>query len=131
MKLTELELEHAVRLALEAEGWTVCGQWKLGSKRVDLVASRDDEVNSFEVKTKDWRRASHQAYLNIPYFDRSYVVLPSNPRRRVPDGWFEELGLGLVELSERSELTVVVVPPRLAVAEAIAEQRRLVLTGEA
>lgn len=126
--MTEIQLQQAVRSLLEADGWGVTMQWKLGAKRVDIVAFRRDEVNSFEVKLKDWRRASAQAFLNTPYFDRSYVVLPSNPRRRVQDRWFEDLGVGLLELDDLTGLHHVFDPPRRAVPEVVRSEHRTAFT---
>ena len=110
--MTELDLQSTVLSILERDGWAVSTQWRIGSKRVDIVASRGGEVHSYEVKLRDWRRGSKQAFLNGPYFNRCYVVLPSNVRRRLDSDLFRELEVGLLELAENGAIIHVVEPPR-------------------
>lgn len=117
--MTEIELEAAVHQILENAGWGVITQWKLGSKRIDVVATRGDDINSYEIKVHDWRQATRQAFLNLPFFNRSFVIMPSNPRRRVDAGWFEELGIGLLEYSDNGELVEIVEAPRRDMADSL------------
>lgn len=110
--MTECQVQGAISSLLELDGWAVVSQWRLGSKKVDLVGFRDGEVHSYEIKLREWRRGGAQACLNSAYFHRSYVVLPSNPRRRVDEAWFRAARIGLILLSAEGELVHVVDPPR-------------------
>lgn len=85
----------------------VARQYWLGGKRVDLVARHGEELVGIEVKLTDWRRAIGQAQLNAAYFDRTYIALPANPRRRVDLALLDRLQVGLLEFTdERIEIVV-------------------------
>jgi len=123
--MTEAEVQATLHALLEEDGWSVTEQWKLGSKRIDVVAERSGELNSYEVKVHDWRKASRQAALNAPFFTRSYVVLPSNPRRRVEGTWFQSLGVGLIVLSETGELVELIDAPRRELPLSLRQAHRM------
>jgi len=105
--MTELEVQAAFSSQLMEGGWVVECQYPLGAKRVDVVAWKNDEVRSFELKLRDWRAAGWQAFLNRPFFTRSFVVLPQNERRRADLDWFEQLGVGLIVVMPGGEHRVV------------------------
>jgi hypothetical protein len=122
--MKESDLQQAVHAWLEEDGWSVEGQWPLGSKRIDLVASRAHEVRSFEIKVKDWRRAARQAFLNAPYFHRSFVVLPANTQRQIDLQSFTDLGIGLMEVSEDGTLIELLSSPRSDISQGISAALR-------
>jgi hypothetical protein len=76
--------------------------------RTDLIGSDcEGEIMAFEAKLRKWRPALNQAYRNLAYAHRSFVVLPATAaisalRFRHE---FERRGVGLCTI-ENSVLTV-------------------------
>lgn len=110
--MTELDAELLLASLLERDGWSVARQVGLGHKHVDIVASAD-ETWAIEVKLGRWKRAAYQAFLNAPYFHRSFVALPSNPNRSLDTALFNELGIGVIEFDQAGFTCVVDAPRRL------------------
>jgi predicted RecB family endonuclease len=110
--MTELDAELLLATLLERDGWSVSRQVGLGQKHVDIVAS-SDETWAIEVKLGRWRRAAHQAFLNGPYFHRSYIALPRNPNRSLDTALFAELGIGVIEFDNTGFTCVIDAPRRL------------------
>jgi len=66
------------------------------------------EVVSIEVKVRDWGRAVQQAARNRIFAHRSFVAVPEWVAQRVRrEPVFRELGIGLLAVSNRDEVTVV------------------------
>ena len=107
----------------------------LGGKVIDVVVdwasspSDPPDIETIEVKLRDWRRGAGQAYVSTLHVGRSSVALPSNPRRRIDPGFFEELGVGLIEFDVTGWRRVI--DPRQAASSA--ETARLIrdrISGE-
>lgn len=65
------------------------------------------EVVSIEVKVRDWGRAVQQAARNRIFAHRSFVAVPDWVAQRVwTEPVFAELGIGLLAVSNRGEVTV-------------------------
>ena len=107
---TESEAEEVLAGLLERDGWLVSRQVHLGAKRVDIVATTDRQLWAIEVKLRDWRRAMGQAFVNAAYVDNSYIALPANERRRLDGETLRQLGIGLIEFTDKEWL--IRLPPR-------------------
>lgn len=80
------------------------------SGRTDvLVLSPGNELIAFEAKLSNWRKALHQAWRNLSFSNRVYVVLPRDRAMAALThrNEFEELGVGLC-LVDRSGVELVI-----------------------
>ena len=66
-------------------------------KSIDVVTMvlGGDELCTVEVKTKNWKKAFQQAFVNLAVADRSYVAMYSKYAHRVDTEILREYGIGL------------------------------------
>ena len=133
--MTETDAETLLVSLLAPGASALRRQMPLGGKVIDVVVdwasspSEPPDIETIEVKLHDWRRGAGQAYVSTLHVGRSSVALPSNPRRRIDAGFFEELGVGLIEFDASGWRRII--PPRRAPSSA--ETARLIrgrLSGE-
>ena len=72
-------------------------------KRIDLVMLHDGtgEIWAIEAKTRDWRRAASQAYVNLSAAHRSYVAIHTEAIPRVDRSVLREYGVGLIAVGTK------------------------------
>lgn len=115
---SERIMEDELMAVLVTEGFRVVRQWRLGGKHVDIVGEdTDGRLTAIEVKLSDWRRAAVQASLNGPYFHRTFIALPSNPRRKLDLEFLEALGVGVLEVTDGKVQQTIAAPERPVTSE--------------
>lgn len=100
--MTEFDAETLLVSLLSVEAIDVSRQFRLGGKIVDVLVAWPgdgvrDELETIEVKLRDWRRAAAQAYVTRAYVGRASIAMPASARRQVDEDLFRELGIGLIE----------------------------------
>jgi hypothetical protein len=116
--MTETDAETLLVSLLANSVAALRRQVPLGGKVIDVIVdwasgpNEPPDIETIEVKLRDWRRGAGQAYVSTLHVGRSSVALPSNPRRRIDPGFFEELGVGLIEFDASGWRRVI--PPREA-----------------
>jgi hypothetical protein len=104
--MTECDAEGMLAVHLGRDVARLRRQVPLGGKVIDLLVEWMPcgqvlgEMETIEVKLRDWRRAASQAFINRAYVGRASIALPANPRRKVNTALLEELGVGLIEFDE-------------------------------
>lgn len=101
----ESELVKPVSDYFKKQGYIVRYEVKIGFCRADIVALKDDETTSVELKLRDWKKAIVQAknyqlgsdyvYLAIPLL-RVYNVL------RKAEYYLKKEGIGLLVINEKT-----------------------------
>lgn len=105
--MTEFDAESRLCELLSRDGAHVKRQLALGGKHVDVAVAWDGDWDAVEVKLRDWRRGARQAAVNATYFSRTFVALPTNPRRKLDIGYLMAIGVGVIEFDEDSWRCVV------------------------
>lgn len=74
--------------------------------------SNDITIISFELKLKDWKRASKQAFRYKSFSNIAYVVLPSDNVKAASDNieFFQRYNIGLAKFSSKSEFEILFKP---------------------
>ena len=130
--MTEADAEALLASLLSSDVTALRRQMPLGCKVVDIVVdwARDrnepPEIETIEVKLRDWRGGAGQAYVSTLHVGRASVAMPANPRRRVDADYFEELGVGLIEFDTRGWRRVI--QPRVRPRDETATQ--VLIRGE-
>ena len=81
--------------------------WKLSTKRIDLVCIKNRHIHAIELKVYDWKRALRQAYANLYVADYSHVALWHETVHRVDRSVFKKHGIGLLQVTP-DECSVVI-----------------------
>ena len=74
--------------------------WKLSTKKIDLVCIKNRHVHAIELKVCDWKGALRQAYANLYVADYSHVALWHEAVRRVNQDAFKKSGIGLLRVTK-------------------------------
>jgi hypothetical protein len=132
--MTEHDAELLLAQLFERDAAQVGRQVRLGGKIVDLVVDwvsdePNGDIESIEVKLRDWRRAVRQAYASSGYVGRSSIAMPVNSKRRVDESYLRELGVGLIEFDADSWWRVIA-PARRPTDLATLEHVRIGMTSE-
>jgi hypothetical protein len=130
--MTEYDAEGLLASHLSRDAGRLRRQVPLGGKVIDLLVEwlprgqESGEMETIEVKLRDWRRAASQAFINRAYVGRASIALPANPRRKVDTAFLAELGIGLIEFDE-SRWWRVLDPADVAANEFIEAHVRIAL----
>jgi len=108
-KISELQLQEAVREYLIRHGFVVTLEMQFFSKRIDLFAVNRRSLTTIAIETKlrNWKRASFQARTYLLCADHVFVALPSHLAHNVATKGFDRDSIGLlaVQILETSPMT--------------------------
>ena len=108
-KISELQLQEAVREYFIGHGFVVTLEMQFFSKRIDLFAVNRKSLTTIAIETKlsNWKRASFQARTYLLCADYVFVALPSYLAHNVATKGFDRDSIGLlaVQILETSPLT--------------------------
>jgi hypothetical protein len=97
----EADLRSPVHVFFEERHYSVFDEVRLFSRKIDVIARRRNEITSVELKTRDWRRAIHQAFLDLSVSDYSFIALPHSTCRRIETSMLNEAlnyGIGILRV---------------------------------
>jgi len=82
MNLNEIKLYKPVKRHFEAMGFTIYCEVPILNRVVDVVALKNPQIITIELKVSYCKRAHRQAHLNGICADKSYIAVRSKPRVR-------------------------------------------------
>jgi hypothetical protein len=97
----EEQLRKPVHGYFEKKQYQVFDEVPLFVRKIDVVAKRQNELVSIELKLHDWKRAISQACLNLRVSNFSYVALPEPVWDRIDTRIYSaaiEHGIGLLSV---------------------------------
>lgn len=101
MMQVEADLRAPIHTFFKSRHYSVFDEVRLFSRKIDVIATRRNEISSVELKINDWRRAIHQAFLNLSVSDYSSIALPRSTCRRIESTILNEAldyGIGIMRV---------------------------------
>ena len=80
--------------------------WSLGRRRIYMVTTAGTSLVSIEAKVRDWPAVLRQARLNLYVAEYSYAAIWHKTIPRVDLGRFDDLGIGVLDVSDSCRTVV-------------------------
>lgn len=104
---TENELVERFCEYLLEGGYEVFREVAFYGRRIDVLAVYENTLYAYEAKLRRWSEALIQAQRHVISVDYSLVVMPSDIAKRLDQGSFRSLGIGLIGMSDDGWISLV------------------------